>query len=539
MRYKNRHTIVTAILLCFLVSNLAQSESLLEDWQLDDVGFGVKPSFDFALDGSIHVMGMTEVFEGIAWHAVANSPAGPWDPRVVSVGYFYGPGDIRVDENGSAHIAFHDHDAQNAKHVEVSPNFVVQTRVADTFNTHDGWDNSLAFNSAGQLFQASVHPSSFGAIHSLVISRLENDTWISETITESDSFMYGFNTSIAFDQNDDPHVLYTAAQDWTEIGDLRHAFRQNGAWQVETVATDGIRGRFPTLAFDRSNRAHAAWLDIDEDDVAVGIVRYAVLEDGQWRESTVTELENVSLGFSGGRKQVSLALDNRGNPRIASGDMRVVNYSTLVNGSWNTESILEEADDRYNGLVVLRTNPITNDPAIVLWEPHDTEAGLVRLLSRSVQNIPGDVNSDGELDDADIDLIAEHLVGPQDLNFDVNASGAVDIDDYNFWLTDLKNVYRGDANLDGQFDSTDLVLVFQAGKFEDGQNLNAGWAEGDWNGDRDFDSSDFVAAFIEGGYDRGPKPPIVPEPNFVPPLCFGLWTIGLRLRRFKRDRSMF
>lgn len=56
----------------------------------------------------------------------------------------------------------------------------------------------------------------------------------------------------------------------------------------------------------------------------------------------------------------------------------------------------------------------------------------------------------------------------------------------------------GDANCDGRFDSSDLIKVFQAGKYE--QGTAADWSEGDWNGDGMFDSSDLIAAMIAGGY---------------------------------------
>ncbi|MBM98702.1 MAG: hypothetical protein CMJ77_06205 [Planctomycetaceae bacterium] len=58
----------------------------------------------------------------------------------------------------------------------------------------------------------------------------------------------------------------------------------------------------------------------------------------------------------------------------------------------------------------------------------------------------------------------------------------------------------GDSNRDGVFNSSDLVLVFQVGKYEDGIVNNATFEEGDWNGDGEFDSSDLVYAFTEGNY---------------------------------------
>lgn len=56
----------------------------------------------------------------------------------------------------------------------------------------------------------------------------------------------------------------------------------------------------------------------------------------------------------------------------------------------------------------------------------------------------------------------------------------------------------GDANDDGLFDSSDLVVMFQFGKFE--SNVNASRVEGDWDGNQRFDTSDLVKVFQAGLY---------------------------------------
>jgi hypothetical protein len=58
----------------------------------------------------------------------------------------------------------------------------------------------------------------------------------------------------------------------------------------------------------------------------------------------------------------------------------------------------------------------------------------------------------------------------------------------------------GDANRDGVFNSSDLIVVFQAGEYEDGIAGNSTWAEGDWNGDQEFDTADLILAFQQGKY---------------------------------------
>lgn len=60
----------------------------------------------------------------------------------------------------------------------------------------------------------------------------------------------------------------------------------------------------------------------------------------------------------------------------------------------------------------------------------------------------------------------------------------------------------GDANCDGYFNSSDLVTVFQAGKYENNRLANAAFSEGDWNRDGYFNSSDLVLAFRVGRYEQ-------------------------------------
>lgn len=81
------------------------------------------------------------------------------------------------------------------------------------------------------------------------------------------------------------------------------------------------------------------------------------------------------------------------------------------------------------------------------------------------------------------------------------------------YVHNVLNTWMGDSNRDGEFNSSDFVTVFSAGKFE--TLAAATWEEGDWNGDMVFDSSDFVVAFVDGGYEIGPRPPTnaVPEPT--------------------------
>jgi hypothetical protein len=136
-----------------------------------------------------------------------------------------------------------------------------------------------------------------------------------------------------------------------------------------------------------------------------------------------------------------------------------------------------------------------------------------------------DFNGDGVLDVRDISLLASAVAtGIHEPRLDINDDGFTNFADVELWIHDVRRTWFGDANLDGEFNSTDFVEVFVAGRYETG--LAADWSQGDWNVDAKFDTSDFVLAFQDGGYEiglrteAGLRTVAVPEPNASLPILF-------------------
>ncbi len=155
--------------------------------------------------------------------------------------------------------------------------------------------------------------------------------------------------------------------------------------------------------------------------------------------------------------------------------------------------------------------------------------GLVAFTGGEIR---GDFNGDGVLDTADIDdLTAQSAGGTDPPKYDLNSDGAVNVQDVNVWVGELFNSWIGDANLDGEFNSSDLVVVLSAGKYE--VEEDAIWSSGDFNGDGRANSSDLVAALSDGGYEVGPRAGVaaVPEPTTLVLLVLGSATL-LGRRRF-------
>ncbi|MCA9168002.1 MAG: hypothetical protein KDB23_10055 [Planctomycetales bacterium] len=130
--------------------------------------------------------------------------------------------------------------------------------------------------------------------------------------------------------------------------------------------------------------------------------------------------------------------------------------------------------------------------------------------------VAGDYNGDGMLDIDDLELLTNAInTGSPDRQFDADQSGAIDRLDRLYWVRELKRTWIGDADLNGQFDTHDIVTVVRTGKYESIEA--ATWTQGDWNGDGTFGSGDFVAAFDDGGFELGTRGSVVavPEPSAI------------------------
>jgi hypothetical protein len=176
----------------------------------------------------------------------------------------------------------------------------------------------------------------------------------------------------------------------------------------------------------------------------------------------------------------------------------------------------------------LATQRVVNFPIQDVGFASLTDDGL-KLFDAAIDwllgagNLPGDFNSNGVLDAGDLDdLTAQSATVTHPAAYDLTSDSLVDATDVGVWVKDLYNSWIGDANLDGEFNSSDLVGVLASGTYE--ADVDSVWSTGDFNGDGRTNSGDLVAALADGGYESGPRAAVaaVPEPSALVLVLVGL-----------------
>lgn len=355
------------VLLCQVIT-----ESCAQDWQIQEIGRGSKPTIAIDIFDQVHFAYLDESFnEGYIEHATIVSDT-IQRSFVELGGYFEGPAVIGLNRGGLPNILAHDHVTENQVFYFSSGTQWGEEQIGS--DNHDGWDNSIAYDSEGK-----VHTASTDFVDGLEYAYKQNNIWFKESLPTG-PVMYNGGTSIIMDSNDEPHIVYhnpAKAQ-------LEYAFRDNGAWQIESIEASGT---YASMVRDDNDHLYVSYIiPVTQGIVAVKIARKI---GNNWITEPIDTLRDVGFIQS---HMTSIARGTDGSIHVTYGDKSSVKYARKISNDWIIENVLVlgETDGILGGHtdLVVDTN---NDPHITYYIfPQG-----VYYAHRSVDGGPVDLDGDG------------------------------------------------------------------------------------------------------------------------------------------------
>lgn len=313
-------------------------------------------------------------------------------------------------------------------------------------------------------------------------------------------------------------------RDWKTLGDGLLTFDQmSGREWLDLTLTEGMSTVEVSAQLD-GNREYSGFTFASVDDV-VELLTHAGID-------TNTEVTEEGLDPAMHLSEL-LGVTDRGNFLF----------------DWSVGSAFDETRGVYVNLGVRWTWELGGGRGLggylapYDWDESPEVRGVWMFRPSEPRVIDGDLNLDGSVTVADIDLLNGAIrQNSTEVQFDLNSDRLVNEHDRDTWVWDIRKTWYGDANLDGKFDSSDLVAVFAAGEYEDDLIENSNWASGDWNGDAEFNSADLVVAFQDNGFEQGFRFDVlfVPEPGEIGclPFAFAVVVAILSNRKLSFQKEM-
>ena len=245
---------------------------------------------------------------------------------------------------------------------------------------------------------------------------------------------------------------------------------QTGDWAGLVVSRDGAQPiGLDYHAFDGT----LSYIWNDNSGETWGFISDMVVPEDEWTFVALTVTEDAATLYSGVKGD---ELDSAVN------EIDHFSQDNLTEWRWAEDDCCGEGRN-FAGLmddVSIWNEALSEEQLAMLHAGTSTPLSLAGI---GPVGDPGDFDGDGVLGPADIDLLSTAVRDGGDVGvYDLDGNGTLDADDRVFWVESLAKTWFGDANFDGEFNSSDLVATFTVGEYEDGVDDNSTWSEGDWTG---------------------------------------------------------
>lgn len=215
-----------------------------------------------------------------------------------------------------------------------------------------------------------------------------------------------------------------------------------------------------------------------------------------WQDSGFSDARTVALGFVANEVFLAdLVADQAPELVLVEGGLQ-------ISASPSTQIAIVESFAGPVATASLISVPLVESVLLPLTSQDRPQIALSHRFGFAVlesqMQMPGDVDRNGLIDAADIDLLcASILNSDHDLAIDLNDDGLLDSQDVDYLVEQILNTVAGDWNLDGAVDFEDFLQM----SMHYGQQ-NAGWSQGDSNCDGVVGFEDFLTLSAHFGHAR-------------------------------------
>lgn len=362
-----------------VIASMLQFSLSGQNWEIMEIEKGTKPSIALDVQNRVHIAYLKEGFSsGYLGYATIEGDS-VMTERFVEGG-FEGPIALGLTRGGFPNILVHDHASENQMFFAFSSVGWVAEQIPSS--NHDGWDNSLAYDSEGK-----VHTASTDAISGLEYSYKTGNDWVKEAIPTG-GVMYNEGTSIVMDGNDLPHIAYYhMANDR-----LEYAYNDGNDWNIEVIED---KATFPTMVKDATDHMHIAYLS--RIDLTTFEVKVAKQVGPNWVSETIDTLFHMGPQA---QHSTAIVMDANQNAHIAYSDRQYVKYARNIGNTWVIDTVLFEPGSP--GIVGAQCDlalDILGDPHIVFYLAPER----VQYAHATVGSTAVDMDNDGFDDTVDCD----------------------------------------------------------------------------------------------------------------------------------------
>ncbi len=343
-----------------------------QDWTIQEIGRGAKPSLTIDFLDRLHFSYLGESFSnGYIEYALIDQDS-ITTSRFDEGGFYEGPPAIGLNRGGLPNIILHDHITENQVYYNFNNNVWAEEQIVS--DNHDGWDNSLDYDSEGR-----IHVASTDFVDGVEYAYRSDMGWIKEALP-SGPVMYNGSTSIVMDSKDQPHIVYHNPAKAV----LEYAVKKNNVWTITTIEANGT---YADMVRDQNDHMYVCYLvPIDTEN---SIIKMASQAGPNWLIETIDTLTKMGPIQS---HALAIQRGSNGGMHISYGDNEVIKYARKVSNIWEIETVFTTSGQQ--GTVGGHSDMVLdskNNPHITYYLFPDR----VRYATKTFETTEVDLDDDG------------------------------------------------------------------------------------------------------------------------------------------------